>query len=408
MSNRGKIIVAGHLVVGTFAWLAAVALRNAEAADDPSAPQVKVTSAPAASVTAPARLIVMRYGDGRVSHLDAKVRTFEVGADGDFEWLVVQRATKTSLERIVGRIPKDDLASLSAKLAAAGSGPGAEDAGHVEFEFLDDKGKVQTKSYSMPHAAPCEGLLSSINALVAKYGMKPSVETRPSATGPAATQAAGPSDEEIDKLVLAAIKAGPPAAGGRMVKPLDPPKVTAPASNNPHLGGTAALANPFKKHHFRCVLMGYGTAAPWRMYACVSADGNVILPFAADKDFAKALAAEDTSKWTDDAWLDAAKLYVHLSTAANEDGWMLLNKPEDFTAIAFNMPKAGTPQDDKRKADAQKITKPSITREKDAVTVRFFVWRLIGGNLQEWTVVLGKDLKATVKDIARWGGGGYD
>jgi hypothetical protein len=248
---------------------------------------------------------------------------------------------------------------------------------------------------------------------VNEFGGKPGVETRPASTGPAATATSAASagtltDRQIDDIVLAAIKANPLDTGGARIKPLDPPKITPIASNNPHLGGTVAIPSPLKRHCFRCVLLGYGMAAPFRRYACVTSDGNLVIPFASDKNFAQILAAEDTSKWTDQDFLDAARLYVHLMWVANEDGWVLLNKPEDFVNITFNMPKAGTPQDEKRREDAKKVVAPTVTRREGTAAVRFFVWRCIGGNLHEWTFEFGKEFKASFKEVARWGGGGYD
>jgi hypothetical protein len=180
--------------------------------------------------------------------------------------------------------------------------------------------------------------------------------------------------------------------------------VTAARSKNVHLGEwpMPTLSNV----SFYCTVTGHTPAAPRRYYLSVSRTGQVVVPFDVAK-YPDLLAAEDKSKWKDEDYLSAAVLWVHLMSPANEDGWKLLKKPEDFTAITFNMPAAG-PAAAKRQEAAKQIEAPKIERKDDQVTVTFHAWHLIGGSLRQWTVQIGPKAEAAKKELGRFGGGGYD
>ncbi len=111
----------------------------------------------------------MSQSSGRMRIEDARVTRLIIAVDGKFERTVRARKDDALLERSTGAIPADELADLTAKLTHAGAGPGAEDAGFVTIEFLNDKGKLEQREYSMPGAAPCAGLVATMNALAAKY-----------------------------------------------------------------------------------------------------------------------------------------------------------------------------------------------------------------------------------------------
>ena len=232
-----------------------------------------------------------------------------------------------------------------------------------------------------------------------------SAPSRPStASAPAAK---GLTDKQIQAVLEAVAKAPLPPSRN---KPLDKPQVTPIASNNVHLGGSLAIENPLPGLQFVCVLLGHGMAAPTREYACVTDDGKVTYPFAADKDFAPLLAAADWAPWKDDDYLKIAMLYVHLGSKAGEDGWTLLRKPEDIRHIKFNMPKEGTPQAEKRMQDADKVKAPEVIHTKAGTMVRLVEWHIIGGVMRSWTFEFKNDktLAVTHEDLCRWGGGGYD
>lgn len=218
------------------------------------------------------------------------------------------------------------------------------------------------------------------------------------AAPPPATQSrpSGLSDDQAAALAEATVKKTVPQA---VLTPL--------RSTNMHLGGVTPVANPLKTCVFRSALLGQGLAAPRRAFVCVSRDGKVQYPFDAAKQFGALLAAEDVANWREAQFLTAAILYVHLTSVANEDGWKVLAKPEDFMAITFNMPTQG-PAVEKRAEAANAIATPKVISTDDTVTVKFFAWHLIGGVLREWTVTFGKDFSASFRDVGRWGGGGYD
>lgn len=235
------------------------------------------------------------------------------------------------------------------------------------------------------------------------------------ASSPATSQAAGLSDKQIDQLALDTVNKN----FDELMKPYSAmvkrntkgPSIEPVASNLVHLGGQVMTPNPLKNWVFRCATLGYGTAAPARIYIAVSQTGEVICPFTLEKNLVQVLANENLSKWTDADFLAAAQLYMHLTTLASQDGWKLCQKSEDFMAIQFNMPKQG-PAVEKRVEASKKITKPTVTRDKDKVVVKFCAWQSIMGRLQDWTIEFaGKDLKEVKGDktlLGAFGGGGYD
>ena len=187
----------------------------------------------------------------------------------------------------------------------------------------------------------------------------------------------------------------------------DNPKavVVAVRSKNLHLGEWQ-IPNPLSKVSFYCAVTGYTPAAPRRHYLAVTRAGQVVDPIDAAK-YAELLAAEDKGKWKDEDYLNAACLWVHLMSAANEDGWRLLTKPEDFTAITFNMPTAG-PVAAGRQEAAKQIAAPKVERKDGQVTVTLYAWHLIGGSLRSWQVQIGPKTEATKQELGKFGGGGYD
>ena len=90
---------------------------------------------------------------------------FSVMRDGNFLW-------KAKKEIRTGVIPKEELAKLIASVVAAGPGPGAEDAGYVEFHWVDAEDQPGQRSYSHPSKDPCHRLLEEIKALTEKYARK--------------------------------------------------------------------------------------------------------------------------------------------------------------------------------------------------------------------------------------------
>lgn len=88
---------------------------------------------------------------------------FTLDADGSFRW-------RTEEGERSGVLPADETRRVRDEVSSAGAGPAAEDAGHVEFTWLDDGGKEVSQSYSLPSEAPCRRLLERIEGLVKKHG----------------------------------------------------------------------------------------------------------------------------------------------------------------------------------------------------------------------------------------------
>jgi hypothetical protein len=341
----------------------------------------------------------MEQHTGYRSPEKSRVTELIVKEKGDFTYIVRRPDTKEVISALSGKLPPDDLKALIKSLEDAGKGGAAEDAGYVSFEFVDSAGKVQSKEYSMPRAAPAKDILATISDLVAKHGKKFDPSSAP-ASGPATTTSAPAvaslTDAQVDEIARDAAREYPKAT------------VHALRSSNTHLGGDVPIANPIKGVHFRMIYLAPGMAAPKRAYFCVSDSGNVTYPFKADKDFTPLLAGQDLAKLSDDYLLKLAKLYIHLTSLANEDGWVIVEKPDDFMNITFNMPKDEAVVA-KRKLDAQKIEPSGFLRTKaGTVGLEFCVWHSIGGRLVKWKFIFSPEFKVTSTQIARWGGGGYD
>ena len=86
-----------------------------------------------------------------------------VDREGRFRY----RAKKEDLR---GTIPPQELKALVRQIASAGAGPAAEDAGYVQFKWIDENGKTGARDYSYPRKDPCHSLLRRIKALVTKHG----------------------------------------------------------------------------------------------------------------------------------------------------------------------------------------------------------------------------------------------
>lgn len=134
------------------------------------------------------------------------------------------------------------------------------------------------------------------------------------------TQAGDMTDEQMLKRAVEVIAKEDASA-----------KVTPVQSKNLHLG-TWALMNPLPEYRLFCARLNPGKeiAAPNRRFLAVKRTGQVIESVDGAK-FAQLLTAEDKAKWKDADYRNAAILWVHVMSKANEDGWKVLEKPEDFT-----------------------------------------------------------------------------
>ena len=172
------------------------------------------------------------------------------------------------------------------------------------------------------------------------------------------------------------------------------------------------LASPFSRHRFYFLLLGHTPAHPFCEYLCLSPTGEEIVPFDPEKHFAKILAAEDQAYWTLEDYRNAALLYVHLTSFANQDaGWTML-QAADFEHWAAD-PRGGTLKELSEAALA-KIRAPGYpnpppaTRRDGAVVIHFFSWHHIGGGLDEWTFTFGPEFHVRRESLGRFGGGGYE
>jgi hypothetical protein len=181
-------------------------------------------------------------------------------------------------------------------------------------------------------------------------------------------------------------------------------RVARAGSHNPHLG-EMILRNPLSNFLIFAVRIET-KSAPRIHFMTVDRSGKTTSPFSA-ADYGTLVARADRANWKDADYLDAARLLVHLPRPHNEDGCVFPEKPEDFTAIKFNMASVGLGVDKQAEASKQ-IAPPKIeVKDKDAV-IAFYAWHLIGGHLCQWTVQVGTVNKATMKDLGGFGGGGYD
>jgi len=190
---------------------------------------------------------------------------------------------------------------------------------------------------------------------------------------------------------------------------LDSPKATVRPvqSRNMHLGVTL-MPQVVTNFRYYAATLAWTPAAPVRKFLTVSQDGKVA--FVELAQVTDHLRQQDRSAWKDDDYLNAARLYVHMTSVANEDGWKLLAKPDDFTGIDFNMESVG-PGRDRQRTAAQQIKSPSVTRpaaQKSDVVVTFYSWHLIGGELRKWTVTFADKVSASSENLGAFGGGGYD
>jgi len=184
-------------------------------------------------------------------------------------------------------------------------------------------------------------------------------------------------------------------------------KVTPIQSKNLHLG-TWLLKNPLHEYRFFCARLNPGKelAAPNRRFLAVKRTGQVIDSLD-NNSFTQLLAAADKAKWKDEDYRNAAILWVHVMSRANEDGWKVLEKPEDFTKITVNIDAVGLGAA-KQKETAKQIVPLKIERKDGQAIVTFYAWHLIGGNLRRWQVEIGPKMAATKQELGQFGGGGYD
>jgi len=321
------------------------------------------------------------------------LREFRVAADRSFFWQNVigsPRAEKRSFRILVGKLPAKDYKDLVAKVAAAGEGPDAEDAGAVSFRWRDAEGKQVGRMYTYPVAPPCAALMKRVESLAVQFGKAPTTRSTGRKHGRRLTR------NQMIKLAEAAALNDHPKA-----------KVTPPAATSRHLP-RLVLTSPLKTAVFRAALLGESKTAPKRAYVAVTRNGEVLYPFRPGQ-FGAIAAAEDMKKWRDPDYLDAAMLYAHLTRVANEDGWKLLRAPQDFLAITHNMPhnpiRIGGGS---RFLAARKIRPPRVVRANGKVTVEFYAWHLIGGALRKWTVQLAPTFEGSSVVLGKYGGGKYE
>src|SRR6202041_3186941 len=114
---------------------------------------------------------------------------------------------------------------------------------------------------------------------------------------------------------------------------------------------------------FFCALLDPGSdkSVPNRRFLAIKRNGKVIDSFDGTK-FKQLLTAADKSKWKEEDYRNAAILWVHLTASANEDGWKVLEKPEDFTRITFNMESVGLGSAKQKEASKQ-IVRSKIERK---------------------------------------------
>lgn len=427
-----------------------------EATKENIAAVAKEVAAQGAAVSA-ARILWMKksgsWGRGLITE-------FTLDSDGNFVSKEYAKGGAVT-SHLVGKLPADEIKTLMDSIRGADKGPGAEDAGFVGFQFTDAKGKLDSKDYSMPSAAPCSNLVNAVQFVVQKYGKKPEPASKPAAdtqpltpapkvdvldrlreraaapgdpksripdgptgiltppdttpetpgTAPATTSAPatqGAMDNaKVDELVAAEAVKQNPKNPKPFIMPMIGKPVVADAEKKGLMTAEELAKAPLTDCAFRCVpspILRNPSPAP--SFACVRG-GKVTLPFTAEKDFAGLLAGQDMSKWKDDDYLAVARLYVHLTDAANRDGWKVLADGDDFLKVAS----PGYPKDPAAvefKAAAEKITKPVVVNDKAGTHVTFFSWQVIGGAVTEWTITFGKEFKAQKKSLGEFGGTYYE
>jgi len=190
---------------------------------------------------------------------------------------------------------------------------------------------------------------------------------------------------------------------------LDNPKATVRPvqSRNMHLGVTL-MPQVVTKYRYYATILAETKAAPVRKFLSVSKDGTA--SFVELPQVAEHLCQQDRSAWKDEDYLNAARLFVHMRSVANEDGWKILSSPDEFTAIEFNMASVG-PGREQQHIAAKQINPPTVTRpveQKSDVVVTFYSWHLIGGGLKKWEVTFADKVSASSENLGAFGGGGYD
>lgn len=209
-----------------------------------------------------------------------------------------------------------------------------------------------------------------------------------------------PADDALREIALKAAQAQVADATVERVR-----------SNNIHLGGAREIVSPLPDWSFYCAKLGrnrFGDRV--RQFLAVSRSREVIMP-ADIKAFAELVNKTDKTGWTDETYMNAAALFVHLTNVAHEDGWVILQSGEDFLKIEFNMPKKG-PAAESRKQAARQIRKPTIKQKDGKTIITFDAWHLIGGKLRSWDFKIAQGANpgfdANSVDVGRFGGGGYD
>jgi hypothetical protein len=178
-------------------------------------------------------------------------------------------------------------------------------------------------------------------------------------------------------------------------------------SANMHLG-TTLMPQVVTKYRYYATILARTKAAPVRKFLSVSKEGTA--SFVELPQVAEHLLQQDRSAWKDEDYLNAARLFVHISSVANEDGWKFLSNPGEFTAIEVNMASVG-PGREQQHIAAKQIKPPTVTRplkQKPDVVVTFYSWHLIGGGLKKWKVTFADKVSASSENLGAFGGGGYD
>jgi len=306
---------------------------------------------------------------------------FFVTADGTFQWWRTpptrdEPKGPARSEILAGTLPKAEVGKLVTVVAGADKGPPAEDAGTVQFHWLDRAGVFRERLYMHPGKEPSRSLEAAIAALARKHG-KP-VPRRWSPPG-------------SSEAVINGIRKQYPGANFTPLR-----------SSHRAIGGLREIANPLQGYRFLCVLLRQTDAAPVRQYLCIAEDGRTAWPFDVTKLFGELMAAQDTSSWSDKRFAEAARLYVHLTAESNEDGYVVLETPEQFLAMSI-----GGVRLQRHEKLASQLVRPSVVRRGDSTTIRFCTWHWIGGYLSEWMLQFGPRFKAVSKSLGRIGGGGY-
>jgi len=125
-----------------------------------------------------------------------------VQRDGRFRY-------RTKKEDLQGTIPTKEVQALIRHIASVGAGPAAEDAGYVQFKWIDENGRPGGQDYSYPRKEPCHSLLTRIKALVAKHGKEPAIVIEKVTEGVpfamAADDASAPPRNALYRVVLRAV-----------------------------------------------------------------------------------------------------------------------------------------------------------------------------------------------------------